>query len=160
MQIGTRRQRDASRPVARGLRRRQLHEGRVEAERRLATDFVHDQLAARREIQVLTVVDTLSRYSPVLHARFSYRGQNEVAAPERICGASAIQRRSAAAEFISRDMDLWAFRYGVTLDFARPGEPTDNAAVEVFGYRWNTLTPTSSSAPPMQRKVRGDAPRQ
>ena len=29
------------------------------------------------------------------------------------------------SEFISRDMDLWAYRRGVTLDLSRPGKGTD-----------------------------------
>jgi putative transposase len=33
-------------------------------------------------------------------------------------------------EFISRELDLWAFMRGVTLDFSRPGKPTDNAFIE------------------------------
>ena len=43
-----------------------------------AMDFVHDQLATGRKIRVLTVVDTFSRFSPVLNARFSYRGEDVV----------------------------------------------------------------------------------
>lgn len=39
-----------------------------------AMDFVHDQLATGRKIRVLTVVDTFSRFSPVVDARFSYKG--------------------------------------------------------------------------------------
>lgn len=35
-------------------------------------------------------------------------------------------------EFISKDLDLWAWMNGVTLDFSRPGKPTDNAFVESF----------------------------
>jgi transposase InsO family protein len=27
-------------------------------------------------------------------------------------------------EFVSRDLDLWAYAKGVTLDFSRPGKPT------------------------------------
>lgn len=27
-------------------------------------------------------------------------------------------------EFISRDLDLWAYANNVTLDFSRPGKPT------------------------------------
>ena len=41
-------------------------------------------------------------------------------------------RVDQGSEFISRDMDLWAYRYGVTLDFSRPGKPTDNAFAEAF----------------------------
>jgi len=33
-------------------------------------------------------------------------------------------------EFVSKDLDLWAFMKGVTLDFSRPGKPTDNAFIE------------------------------
>lgn len=38
-----------------------------------AMDFVHDQLATSTKIRMLTVVDTFSRYVPVLDPRFSYR---------------------------------------------------------------------------------------
>ena len=32
-------------------------------------------------------------------------------------------------------MDLWAYQDGVTLDFSRPGKPTDNAFIEAFNGR-------------------------
>jgi len=35
-----------------------------------------------------------------------------------------------APEFISRALDHWAYINRVTLDFSRPGKPTDNAFVE------------------------------
>ena len=62
-----------------------LREDRVEAiapNDVWAMDFVHDQLATGRKIRVLTTVDTFSRYSPVLDARFSYRGEDVVATLE------------------------------------------------------------------------------
>jgi putative transposase len=39
------------------------------------------------------------------------------------------------SEFISRDLDLWSYSRGVTLDFSRPGKPTDNAFIEAFNGR-------------------------
>ena len=33
---------------------------------------------------------------------------------------------------ISKALDGWAYQKGVTLDFSRPGKPTDNAFVEPF----------------------------
>jgi len=33
---------------------------------------------------------------------------------------------------VSRDLDLWAYQRGVTLDFSGPGKPTDNAFIESF----------------------------
>ena len=35
-------------------------------------------------------------------------------------------------EFISKDLDLWAYMNGVILDFSRPGKPFDNAIAEAF----------------------------
>ena len=50
-----------------------------------AMDFVHDQLATGRKIRVLTVVDTFSRFSPVVDARCSYKGEDVVQTLERVC---------------------------------------------------------------------------
>ncbi len=36
------------------------------------------------------------------------------------------------SEFISRDLDLWTYAHDVTMDFSRPGKPTDNAYIESF----------------------------
>ena len=38
-------------------------------------------------------------------------------------------------EFISKVLDRWAYEHGVTLDFSRPGKPTDNAVVESLDGR-------------------------
>ena len=48
-------------------------------------DFLHDQLATGRKIRVLTVVDTFSRFSPVLDARFPYRAEDVVQTLDRVC---------------------------------------------------------------------------
>jgi putative transposase len=104
-----------------------------------AMDFVHDQLATGKKLRVLTVVDTFSRYVPVLDARFSYRGEDVVATLDRVCRRSGYPktiRVDQGSEFISRDMDLWAYQRGVTLDFSRPGKPTDNAFIEAFNGRF------------------------
>lgn len=39
-------------------------------------------------------------------------------------------------EFISKDLDLWAYANKVTIDFSRPGKPTDNAYIESFNSRF------------------------
>jgi putative transposase len=74
-------------------------------------DFVHDQLATGRKIRVLTVVDTFSRYAPILDPRFSYRAENVVQTLEQVCrqvGYPRTIRVDQGSEFISRDLDLWA----------------------------------------------------
>ena len=40
------------------------------------------------------------------------------------------------SEFVSKDLDLWAYANGVTLDLSRPGKPTDNAYIEAFNGRF------------------------
>ena len=50
-----------------------------------AMDFVHDHLDTGRKLRILTVVDTFSRFSPAIDARFSYRGEGVVATLERTC---------------------------------------------------------------------------
>jgi putative transposase len=104
-----------------------------------AMDFVHDQLATGRKIRVLTVVDTFSRYSPLIDPRFSYGAEDVVQMLERTCagiGYPKTIRVDQGSEFISRDLDLWAYARGVTLDFSRPGKPTDNAFIEAFNGRF------------------------
>ena len=106
-----------------------------------AMDFVHDQLATGRKIRVLTVVDTFSRFSPAVDPRFSYRAENVVATLERVCaklGYPKTIRVDQGSEFVSRDLDLWAYAKGVTLDFSRPGKPTDNAFIEAFNGRFRS----------------------
>ena len=104
-----------------------------------AMDFVHDQLATGRKIRVLTVIDTFSRFSPVLDPRFSYRSEDVVQTLEVTCavvGYPKTIRVDQGSEFISRDLDLWAYANDVTLDFSRPGKPTDNANIEAFNGRF------------------------
>ena len=98
----------------------------------------NDMADAEAKLRVLTVVDTFSRYVPVLDARYRYRGEDVVATLDRVCrtaGYPKTIRVDQGSEFVSRDMDLWAYQRGVVLDFSRPGKPTDNAFVEAFNAR-------------------------
>jgi putative transposase len=50
-------------------------------------------------------------------------------------GAPSAIRVDNGPEFVSKALDRWAYANGVTLDFSRPGKPTDNAYVESFNGR-------------------------
>ncbi len=119
-----------------------LREDRTEAtmtNETWAMDFVHDQLVTGRKIRVLTIVDTYSRFSPATDPRFSYRGEDVVRTLERVCRENEYPkaiRVDQGSEFISRDLDLWAYQKGVVLDFSRPGKPTDNAFIESFSGKF------------------------
>jgi len=104
-----------------------------------AMDFVHDQLATGRKLRVLTIIDTFSRFAPAIEPRFNFRGADVVEVLERVgreMGLPAVIRVDQGSEFVSRDLDLWAYQRGVTLDFSRPGKPTDNAFIESFNGKF------------------------
>jgi putative transposase len=104
-----------------------------------AMDYVHDQLATGRKLRVLTILDIFSRFSPALEPRFNFSGADVVRVLEGVCkevGFPATIRVDQGSEFVSRDLDLWAYQRGVTLDFSRPGKPTDNAFIESFNGKF------------------------
>ena len=37
-------------------------------------------------------------------------------------------------EFICKTLDMWAYLNGVTLDYSRPGKPTDNAFTRIVQW--------------------------
>ena len=93
----------------------------------------------RRKIRFSTVADTFSRFSPVLNPCFSYRGKDAVQSLEATCAVVGYPKTigvDQGSEFISRDLDLWAYANDVTLDFSRPGKPTDNAYIEALNGRF------------------------
>jgi putative transposase len=104
-------------------------------------DFLSDQLFDGRKVRVLAIVDNFTRVSPAIDVRFSYRGIDVVSTLERIAvehGRPKCIRVDNGPEFISKELDLWAWRHGVTLDFSRPGKPTDNAFAESFNGKFRS----------------------
>ena len=102
-------------------------------------DFVSDQLFDGRRLRVLTIVDNHTRESLALEAAPRIRGIEVVSVLERITREHGFPGRiqvDNGPEFISKDVDRWAYWNGVELDFSRPGKPTDNAMVEAFNSRF------------------------
>ena len=86
--------------------------------------------------------------SPVIDPRFRYRGEDVVETLEKVCGEIGYQktiRVDNGSELISHDVDLWAYRRGITLDFSRPGRPKDNAFILRRGKRPTGAFPDPSS---------------
>jgi putative transposase len=103
-----------------------------------AMDFVHDQLGTGRKLRILSIVDTHSRYAPATDPRFFYRGEDVVQTLVKVCpevGYPQMIRVANGSEFISRDLDLWAYQRDVILDFSRPCKPTDNGFIEAFNSK-------------------------
>lgn len=102
-------------------------------------DSVSDQLYDGRRVRVLVIVDNHTRESLALVAGQRIRGIEVVAQLERISKEHGFPERTQVdngPEFISKDLDRWAYWNHVELDFSRPGKPTDNALVESFNSRF------------------------
>ena len=88
----------------------------------------------RRAITTNPVAPTRPASKPALK-----RSSNVVEALDQACarlGYPKAIRVDQGTEFVSRNLDLWAYAHGVTLDFSRPGKPTDNAFIEAFNGRF------------------------
>lgn len=60
---------------------------------------------------------------------------------KRICARTGHPRTirvDNGSEFISRDLDLWAYANDVVLNLPRPGKPTDNGIIEAFNSKLRT----------------------
>jgi len=99
-------------------------------------DFVHDQLYNGKKFRALTIVDNFSRYCYAIKVATSFKGINiaEIMETIRMQNVVLPQRIQVdnGSEFISKDFDRWAHMNNVTLDFSRPGKPTDNPFIESF----------------------------
>jgi len=102
-------------------------------------DFMSDELFDGRRIRILTLVDNHTRESLAIHVAQRIRGMDVVEVLERVSkeqGKPQTIQVDNGPEFISKDVDLWAYWNHVKLDFSRPGKPADNAFIESFNARF------------------------
>ena len=81
-----------------------------------AMDFMVDQLFDGRKLRVLTIVDIYTKLCPAIGVAHAYKGHDvagtlEAAAREH--GRPKRIRVDNGPEFVSRDLDLWAWQHGV-----------------------------------------------
>jgi putative transposase len=103
-----------------------------------AMDFMHDVLADGTKVRLLTVVDNFSRENLALEVDHGFRAAQVVEVLRRIVAERAKPLRihcDNGPEFVSLQLDQWAYWNGVQLDFSRPGHPSDNAVCESFNNR-------------------------
>ena len=99
-------------------------------------DFVSDNLFNGQRIRALTIVDNFSRECLAIYVGQHIKGGDVVAVLDglrRVSGRCSAQIQvDNGSEFISKDLDKWAYEHQVTLAFSRPGKPTDNPYIESF----------------------------
>jgi len=95
-----------------------------------------DQLFNGRKFMVLTLVDNFSRLYLAILVGQSIRRIVVVRIMEDVklsigINSERIQVHNES-KFNSKDKARWAYENNVSLDFSRPGKPTDNSYIESF----------------------------
>ena len=101
-------------------------------------DIVHDRLASSKVFKCLTLVDEFSRECLAIEVDFGMSAKRVTEVLERVIefrGKTVGIRSDNGSQFAGSEMDAWAYRNGVVLNFIRPGKPTENAFIESFNGR-------------------------
>lgn len=107
----------------------------TQANQSWSMDFVSDALFDGRRFRGLTVIDNFTRECLIIVADQNLRGEDVVAALEQVRQVRGTPTRiqvDNGPEFVSVALDRWAYEHRITLDFSRPGKPTDNPFIESF----------------------------
>ena len=125
-----------SRPKKRRVAAQRRQRPRAERPNQIwSLDFVSDQYSTGGRFRALTVVDIFTRECLAIEVGQSLKGDDVVRVLQRLRqqrGAPQALFCDNGSEFTSQALDLWAYHSQVTIDFSRPGKPTDNAFVESF----------------------------
>jgi len=106
-------------------------------------DFVSDALFDGRRFRALTVIDQHTREYLAIYADQSIKGEQVVTILKQLAARHGVPKRvqtDNGSEFASRAFDKGAYEHQVTLDFSRPGRPTDNPSSNRLTVRSGTST--------------------
>jgi putative transposase len=99
-------------------------------------DFVSDALFEGSRVRSLTIVDNCSRECLAIVVGTLLRGADVAEVLEALWLSRGMVPKRIQTDngrvFISKEMDRWAYDHLVTMDYSRPGKPTDNPFVESF----------------------------
>jgi len=102
---------------------------------RWAMDFMSDVLVGGRRYRIFNVLERLSREALASEVDTSLPAVRVIRVLDEIaleCGYPVGIVVDTGTEFRSTALDAWAYEHGVTLEFIRPGKPTDSAFIESF----------------------------
>ena len=105
---------------------------------RWSMDFVSDTLDNGRRFRTLTIVDQFTREALAVEADYSLPARRVSATLDRLAQTRGLPQTITVdngPEFFSKELDSWAYKRGVKLDFIRPGRPVENAFIESFNGR-------------------------
>jgi len=102
-------------------------------------DFTHDALSGGRKFRTLNLMDGYTREALAIEVDTSLPGARVVRVLEQLRERRGLPERiqvDNGPEFVSQVVDQWAYDRGVTLNFIRPGKPTDNSHIESFNGKF------------------------
>ncbi len=102
-------------------------------------DFTRDSLASGQNFRTLNLMDGLTREAPQIEVDTSLPGSRVVRMLDQVAqqrGYPEAMQVDNGPEFLSREVDQWAYAHGVALHFIEPGKPVQNAFIESFNGKF------------------------
>ena len=96
-------------------------------------DFMSDTLWYGKKYRLLNIMDEFNRELLDVTVDTSLPARRVIETLDRLIayrGSPHFIRVDNGPEFISTHLELWCANHNITLDFIRPGKPTENARVE------------------------------
>jgi putative transposase len=106
-------------------------------------DFMHDQLSDGRCIRLFNLIDDFNREALAIDVDFSLPALRVIRSLEQVIqwrGMPAVIRCDNGPEYISGELQAWAAKHSIRIEYIQPGKPQQNAYVERFNrtvrYEW------------------------
>ncbi len=102
-------------------------------------DFVSESLCDNRKFRCFTLVDDFTRENIMIHPDRSIRSEKLVKSFSQLKqnrGHPKMIVCDNGPEFISQNLDIWAYQNNVELKFIQPGKPVQNAYIESFNVKF------------------------
>lgn len=106
---------------------------------RWSMDFVSDQVTSGRKFRCFNVVDDYTHECVMIKVDSSLKSEKLVSAFKAIALTRNLPEEIVCdngPEFISQNLDIWAYQNNVKIKFIQPGKPTQNAFVESFNGKF------------------------
>ena len=106
-------------------------------------DFMHDQLSDGRCIRLFNLIDDFNREALAIDVDFSLPALRVIRSLEQVIqwrGIPEAIRCDNGPEYISGELQAWAAKHSIRIEYIQPGKPQQNAYVERFNrtvrYEW------------------------
>lgn len=102
-------------------------------------DFVSETLYDQRRFRCFNIVDDFTRENIVIHPDRSIKSEKIVSIFNKLKLTRGLPKMIVCdngPEFISQNLDIWAYQNKVDLKFIQPGKPVQNAYIESFNGKF------------------------